>query len=94
MKNRNGVITRPHKEVIKSSVVRPSFKILYTPSTRSFTTALVTTNRPFSSRKSRTSPGRMFMRSRRGLGIVTCPFFETVAFTLVKYESDMKIKQQ
>ncbi len=23
----------------------------------------------------------------RGLGIVTCPFFETVAFTLVKYES-------
>jgi len=76
----------PRSSFMMSSVRRPSFRIPKYLSNGSRGTSLVITKRPRSSLTSRTWPARMPSRSRRGFGMVTCPFSESVVFILVWYE--------
>jgi hypothetical protein len=76
----------PRSSFMISSVLRPSFKMPNYLSKGSRGARLVITKRPRSSLTSRTWPTRIPNRTRRGLGMVICPFSETVVFIPEWYE--------
>jgi len=75
----------PRSSFMISSVRRPSFKMPKYLSNGSRGARLVITNRPRCSSTSRTWPVRIPNRTRKGFGMVTCPFSETVIFILLWY---------
>jgi hypothetical protein len=79
-------LSGPRSSSMISSVERPSFRIPYSLSIASWGLAcLVITKRPCSSLTSRTWPTRIPNRTRRGFGMVICPFSETVVFIPLWY---------
>ena len=89
----------PRSSFMMSSVRRPNFKMPKYLSNGSRDARLLMTNRPRSSRTSRTWPVRMPSRTRRGLGMVICPFSDTVVFIPLWYEfllelSNLKVSAQ
>jgi len=75
----------PRSSFMISSVRRPSLRMPKYLSNGSRGARLVITKRPRSSLTSRTWPARMPSRRRRGFGMVTCPFSESVVFILLWY---------
>jgi len=80
------VSASPRNVLMIWSVGRRSLRIPNTASTGSLGSNLVTTRRPRSSLTSRAWPVRMPSRSRKGFGMVTCPFSETVVLIPLWYE--------
>jgi|SRR5271157_370043 len=77
----------PRSSPMISSVERPSLRIPYSSSIASRGgSCFVITKRPRSSHTSSTWPVRMPRRTRKGLGIVICPFSETTVFIPASYE--------
>jgi len=79
-------LSLPRISSMISSVERSSFRIPYNSSIASRLFCLDITKRPRSSRTSRTCPVRRPSRTRKGFGMVICPFSETTVFIPALYE--------
>ena len=84
----------PRSNSKASSVEQPRFRIPKAASTGSPESDLVTSRWPRCSSISKTWPGRIPSLNRNGLGMVTCPFSETIVFILLWYEFLLFVSSQ